>query len=199
MCAHSNQPTVPPLTATTRPRVSLLRGRRQTTYAAQLLRAPMPPTHCAASQFAASPDPDRGGGRPWAVPLSNTHPSPPLRSPFLPLGESARWSCVLLLVRVCVGCEEDCFPEKKNAVFKSTFVIYTDVENISLHSVYDTTKCTRDGDMLTAGGAVGGVPFEPCRRRSRAPALYLKVAPFEPQLKTALITNRKGMLPYHIG
>ena len=29
------------------------------------------------------------------------------------------------------------------------------VENISLHSVYDTTKCTRDGDMLTAGGAVG--------------------------------------------
>jgi hypothetical protein len=40
------------------------------------------------------------------------------------------------------------------------------VENISLHSVYDTTKCTRDGDMLTAGGAVGGVPFEPCRRRS---------------------------------
>jgi hypothetical protein len=23
------------------------------------------------------------------------------------------------------------------------------VENISLHSVYDTTKCTRDGDMLT--------------------------------------------------
>jgi hypothetical protein len=24
------------------------------------------------------------------------------------------------------------------------------VENISLHSVYDTTKCTRDGDMLTA-------------------------------------------------
>jgi hypothetical protein len=29
------------------------------------------------------------------------------------------------------------------------------VENISLHSVDDTTKCTRDGDMLTAGGAVG--------------------------------------------
>jgi hypothetical protein len=29
------------------------------------------------------------------------------------------------------------------------------VDNISLHSVYDTTKCTRDGDMLTAGGAVG--------------------------------------------
>ena len=41
-------------------------------------------------------------------------PVPPLRSPLLPLGESARWSCVLLLVRVCVGCEEDCFPEKKN-------------------------------------------------------------------------------------
>jgi hypothetical protein len=34
------------------------------------------------------------------------------------------------------------------------------VENISLHSVYDTTKCTRDGDMLTAGGAVGGVPID---------------------------------------
>jgi hypothetical protein len=35
------------------------------------------------------------------------------------------------------------------------------VENISLHSVYDTTKCTRDGDMLTAGGAVGGKAMLP--------------------------------------
>jgi hypothetical protein len=31
-------------------------------------------------------------------------------------------------------------------------VAHAHVENISLHSVYDTTKCTRDGDMLTAGG-----------------------------------------------
>ena len=34
--------------------------------------------------------------------------------------------------------------------------------------------------------------------------VYLKVAPFEPQLKTALKTNRRGwgtlvMVPYHIG
>jgi hypothetical protein len=34
------------------------------------------------------------------------------------------------------------------------------VENISLHSVYDTTKCTRDGDMLTAEGAVEGLYFQ---------------------------------------
>jgi hypothetical protein len=38
----------------------------------------------------------------------------------------------------------------------------TPVENISLRSVYDTTKRTCDGDMLTAAGAaVGGALFEP--------------------------------------
>ena len=44
---------------------------------------------------------NRGGGRPRAVPLSNTHPTPPLRSPFLPLGESARWSSFVVGPCVC--------------------------------------------------------------------------------------------------
>jgi hypothetical protein len=40
------------------------------------------------------------------------------------------------------------------------------LENITLHSVYDTAKCTRDGDMvmLTAGGdtAIGKYVRYPC-------------------------------------
>ena len=69
------------------------------------------------------------------------------------------------------------------------------VENISLHSVYDTTKCTRDGDMLTAGGAVGGVPFEPCRRRSHAPALSHASPPWQSRVKHALSYRNHGAVP----
>lgn len=69
------------------------------------------------------------------------------------------------------------------------------VENISLHSVYDTTKCTRDGDMLTAGGAVGGVPFEPCRRRSHAPALSHASPPWQSRVKHALSYRDHGAVP----
>jgi hypothetical protein len=71
------------------------------------------------------------------------------------------------------------------------------VENISLHSVYDTTKCTRDGDTLTAGGAVGGVPFEPCRRRSRAPALSHASPPWQSPVSNthALSYRDRGVVP----
>ena len=69
------------------------------------------------------------------------------------------------------------------------------VESLSLHSVYDTTKCTRDGDMLTAGGAVGGAPFEPCRRRSHAPALSHASPPWQSRVKHALSYRNHGAVP----
>jgi hypothetical protein len=58
----------------------------------------------------------------------------------------------------------------------STYTLSRSVENISLHSVYDTTKCKRDGDMLTAGpysrGGRCAASARPTRSvaRTRAPA-----------------------------
>ena len=48
-------------------------------------------------------------------------PFPPLRSPFLPLGESARWSVLDVgpLVRVCGGCEASFL---YNSLLLSTFM-----------------------------------------------------------------------------
>ena len=90
-CAASNGDTTTPGFSAARPSTDdLRRPASSSTNAAY--------RHCAASQLPASP-------RSWWGPPSGCAsleypPAPPLRSPFLPLGESARWS--VLDVGPCV-------------------------------------------------------------------------------------------------